>query len=391
MIRRPYWLDRIFSAWTKRPIVWLAGVRRVGKTTLARMLPDTVYLNCDLPSDVRRLDDPELFYRAQPKAAVIVMDEVHRLPDPSRVLKIASDAFPGLRILATGSSTLAATRKFRDTLAGRKHVLMLSPVLWTECEKDFSIHDLDRRLLNGGLPEFLLSPVKEETLFSEWMDSFYARDIQELFAVRERGGFLNLLRLMLRQSSGQVDYSALSRECDLSRPTVKAYLEAMTIACALFPLAPFHGGGRRELVRRPKVYGFDTGFVTYVRGWKDIRDDDRGLLWEHLVLDVLRAAIGGEGLHFWRDKSGREVDFVVRRGREVDAMECKINPDRFDPESLTIFRASYPNGLNYLVCPGTGAPYDRRFGPVTVRVTGTLDLLTIFGQRQTHEMPKVSI
>ena len=77
----------------------------------------------------------------------------------------------------------------------------------------------------------------------------------------------------------------------------------------------------------------------------------------------------------------------MRRGREVDALECKMNPERFDPESLTIFRASYPDGLNYLVCPGTGAPYDRRFGPLTVRVTGTLDLLTITGQRQTHEMP----
>ena len=98
-----------------------------------------------------------------------------------------------------------------------------------------------------------MSPVKEETLFSEWMDSFYARDIQELFAVRERAGFLNLLRLMLRQSGGQADYSALSRECDLSRPTVKAYLEAMTIACALFPLAPFHGGGRRGA--RPPAQG----------------------------------------------------------------------------------------------------------------------------------------
>lgn len=381
MIKRPYWLDRIHSAWKKRPIVWLAGVRRVGKTTLARMLPDTVYVNCDLPSDTRRLDDPELFYRSQQKDAVIVMDEIHRLTDPSRVLKIASDAFPGLRILATGSSTLAATRKFRDTLAGRKYVLILSPVLWTECESDFGILDLDRRLLNGGLPEFLLGSVKDESLFSEWMDSFYARDIQELFAVRERGGFLNLLRLMLRQSGGQADYSALSRECDLSRPTVKAYLEAMTVACALFPLTPFHGGGRRELVRRPKVYGFDTGFVTHVRGWKDIRDDDRGLLWEHLVLDILRAATGGEGVHFWRDKSGHEVDYVVRRGREVDAIECKMNPERFDPESLITFRSIYPDGLNYLVCPATGAPYDRRFGPLTLSIVTCQDLLTTFGQK----------
>ncbi len=375
MIDRPYWIARLRAAWEKRPIVWLAGVRRVGKTTLARMLSDAVYMNCDLPSVVRRMEDPELFFQSQPSGTIIVFDEVHRLSDPSRVLKIASDAFPSLQILATGSSTLAATRKFRDTLTGRKIVVTLPPVLWTECEEAFGIKDLDRRLLYGGLPEALLSPHKDDTFFAEWLDSFYARDIQELFGIRERTGFLNLLRLMLRQSGGLVDYSALSRECDLSRPTVKAYLEALSVACALNTLLPFHGGGRRELVRRPKAYGFDTGFVTFVRGWLDIREDDRGLLWEHLVLDILRAATGGEGLFYWRDKAGREVDFVARRGRETHAIECKINPDRFNPESLTVFRELYPQGRNYLVCPGVKEPYDRRAGKLILRVAGCKDLL----------------
>jgi hypothetical protein len=76
---------------------------------------------------------------------------------------------------------------------------------------------------------------------------------------------------------------------------------------------PFYGGGRRELVRRPKAYGFDTGLVTFVRGWQEIRDDDRGLLWEHLVLDVLRASVGSEGVFYWRDKSGRESAKRVRQ------------------------------------------------------------------------------
>ncbi len=334
------------------------------------IIPETVYLNCDLPSDARRLDDPELFYRALPKGSVVVLDEVHRLADPSRVLKIAADAYPHLRVLATGSSTLAATRKFRDTLTGRKSVLHLPPVLWSECRDGFGIADLDRRLLHGGLPEFLLSPEKDGTLFSEWMDSFYARDIQELFAVRERTGFLNLFRLVLRQSGGLADYSALSRECDISRQTVKKYLEALSIACAAHAVPPYHGGGRREIVKRPKVYGFDTGFVTHVRGWKDVRDEDRGLLWEHLVLDALRAETGGEGLYHWRDKSGREIDFVVRRGRDVDAVECKVNPDRFDAASLAVFRGAYPRGRNLLVCPGVREPYERRFGGLAVRVTG---------------------
>ena len=158
MIQRPYWKQRLESAWRTRPIVWLSGVRRVGKTVLSKSIPDAVYLNWDLLSTVRRLEDPESFYRALPPGSTVVLDEVHRLPDPSRVLKIASDAFPTLRILATGSSTLAATGKFRDSLTGRKWSVYLCPVLWDECLGGFGGPDLDHRLLLGGLPELLLAP-----------------------------------------------------------------------------------------------------------------------------------------------------------------------------------------------------------------------------------------
>ncbi len=50
MVKRNLWLERLQQAWSRRSIAWLSGVRRVGKTTLARMLPDAVYMNCDLPS-----------------------------------------------------------------------------------------------------------------------------------------------------------------------------------------------------------------------------------------------------------------------------------------------------------------------------------------------------
>lgn len=377
MIKRPFWLKRIEVAWKKRPIVWLAGVRRVGKTTLARMLPETLYLNCDLPSVTDRFADPEYVFRSAPES-VIILDEIHRLADPSRILKIAADAFPKIRILATGSSTLAATKKFRDALTGRKTILRLPPVLWTECREEFGIPDLDRRLLHGGLPEFLLSSAKDESLYAEWMDSFYARDIQELFAVRQRTGFLALLRLMMRQSGGLADYSALSRECDLSRPTVKAYLEAMSAACAVIAVPPYHGGGRRELVRRPKIYGFDTGFVSFVRGWKDIREEDRGLLWEHLILDILREAVGPDNVFYWRDKSGAEVDFVVRRGETVDAIECKINPGHFNPRSLVAFRNLYPKGRNFVMGPGIVDSHVRKAGGLEIRVVGGGEILRSF-------------
>lgn len=369
MLSRPYWQGKLLSAWEKRPIIWLAGVRRVGKTTLAKMIPDAFYLNCDLPSDAGRLDDPEFFFRSLPSGARVVLDEIHRLADPSRILKIAADSFPSLRILATGSSTLAATKKFRDSLTGRKVEIRLPPILWTETQEAFGIADMDRRLLHGGLPEFLLAKEKDGPLFTEWMDSFYARDVQELFAIRERTGFLNLFRLMLRQSGGLADYSALARECDISRPTVKSYLESMSTALVLAAVPPFHGGGRREIIKRPKVYGFDTGFVTHAQGRSSLRDEDRGLLWEHLALDALLVAVGPESVFFWRDKSGAEVDFVVRKGEDAWAVECKLSTRSFAPKGLAAFRALYPRGRNFLVSPFVPEPHERRFDGLTVRVS----------------------
>ncbi len=135
MIIRNFWINKIREAWKVRPVVWLSGVRRVGKTTLSKMLDEIMYLNCDLPSTWRRLQDPESFFKSLKKKEIVVFDEIHRLDDPSNLLKIAADEYPDLRILATGSSTLAATKKFRDSLTGRKHTIYLSPVLWQECQK----------------------------------------------------------------------------------------------------------------------------------------------------------------------------------------------------------------------------------------------------------------
>lgn len=369
MHERPFWIRRIEQAWERRRIAWLSGARRAGKTTLARMLPDAVYLNCDLPSVVRQLQDPEPLYESLPSKTILVLDEVHRLDDPSQVLKIAADAHPHLRILATGSSTLAATRKFRDALTGRKLEIYLAPVLWSECQAAFGGGGLDRRLLHGGLPEPLLAPDKDPAFFAEWLDSYYARDIQELFAIRDRAGFLRLLGLLLRQSGGLVEYTNLARLSELSRPTVKAHLEAMRVAHAVFLVPPFHGGGRREIVRRPRVYAFDTGFVTFAAGWDTIREEDRGPLWEHLVLDELRACGQERDLFFWRDKSGRAVDFVIRRmRRQIDAVECKVDPDRFDAESLLVFREHYPEGRNFVVSPHVKNPYTIRRRGLTIRI-----------------------
>lgn len=355
--------------------MWLSGVRRVGKTTLSQMLTDVRYLNCDLPSVQRSLEDPELFLDGLDSDTTVVFDEVHRLPDPSQVLKIAADEYPGLKVLATGSSTLAATGKFSDALTGRKFEIHLCPVTWEECLDNFGVADLDRRLLNGGLPEPLLDPKPAPEFYSEWIDSFYARDILELFNIRRREGFLALLRLLLRRSGGQVDYTSLASLTELSRLTVRAHVDAMVAAHVVRLIKPFHGGSKQEIVSRPKCYAFDTGFVAFGRGWEQIRDEDRGNLWKHLVLDSLLMRFHENDVLYWQDKSRREVDFVIRRSDGVvDTVECKISPDRLNAGPVGVFRRIYPKGANYVVTPLDREPYRIRRGELVFSVCSTRHL-----------------
>ena len=369
VVERSFWRRRIEDSWQSRSIVWLSGARRLGKTILGRGLPEVRYFNCDLPEVRARLSDPVAFLRGFPDGSRMVLDEIHRAEDPSEILKIAADEFPGLRLLATGSSSLSAGGRFRDALTGRKWTVPLTPVLWRECPDWLDAADLDRRLLHGGFPDRLLAAGPHPEWFEEWLDSFFARDIQALFSVRNRGGFLRLVSLTLAHHGGLPDASSLARDAGITRPTALAWLDLLDLCGFTVRVPPFHGGGKREIVRRPRLYALDSGLVCHARGWNALRPADRGVLWEGLVLDELRAAAPRSGIRYWRDREGREVDFVLPAGRgRVAAVEAEISPDAFSPRALRVFREAYPDGPDLLCCPFVEAPYRRRFGSREVTV-----------------------
>lgn len=365
MIDRGFWINEINRTWKQAPIVWLTGVRRSGKTTLCQTFADAKYLNCDLRQTAVLVEDPESFYRSV-KEPVVVFDEVHQLDDPSRLLKVGADVFPHLRILATGSSTLAATKKFRDTLTGRKRSVILPPVLFQELPA-FGIKDLRERLFRGGLPKALLAEQPDQGFYGEWLDSYFARDIQELFHVEKRAGFLRLLEAVLRQSGGLAEVSNFAKTCGLSRPTILNYLEVFQMTHVVHVLRPYHGGGRQEILQQPKIFGFDTGFVRYANGWNELREDDCGTLWEHLVLDTLLTYAPTSRIHFWRNKQKQEVDFIIARGRKAaDAIECKWSAAAFDPAALRAFRLLHPAGRNIVVAADLRVALHKKMGGVEV-------------------------
>ena len=174
------------------------------------------------------------------------------------------------------------------------------------------------------------------------------------------------------------EITSLAKHCGLSRPTVMNYLQVFETTHFASILRPYHAGGRREILAQPKVYAFDTGFVTHFRGWETLRPEDCGSLLEHLVLDELKAIFHTRKIQFWRDKQQREIDFVLLgKNGAVHTFECKWSADRFSTRNLNAFRQYYPNGENFLVTGGNETGLKQNTGNHLVHFCGIKNLHSV--------------
>ena len=255
-----------------------------------------------------------------------------RLPDPSELLKIAADHFPDVRIVATGSSTLQATAKFRDSLSGRKEEVWLTPMI--ESDRASAGGVLEGRLERGGLPSFYLEGGAEHDV-QEWLDSYWAKDVQELFRLERRSSFARFVELVLARSGGVFEATAFAGPAEVSRTTVASYLAALEITKVAHVVRPYSTRRSTELVHAPKVYGFDTGFVKTLRGWSECK---------------------------WR-ADGRE-----------------------DLGGLKAFRRAYPRGESFVVTSEVQRPFERELlSGVRVRYVGLADLASMVASQASRE------
>lgn len=378
IISRVFWQNLIEDAWQKKNIIWLMGVRRSGKTSLCQSLPDVYYFDCEFAKTREMLVDYEAFLKLH-TGKRIILDEIHMLSNPSEILKIAADYFPDVKIVATGSSTLGASAKFSDTLTGRKREVWLTPMLFDEMA-DFGNTDIAHRFLCGGFPSFFIETHLPEYSFKEWISAYWAKDIQELFSVAKRGSFQRFTELLLVNSGGMFEISKFTIPCEVSRETIVNYLQILEETFVVHVVRPYSTHKSVEIVKAPKVYGFDTGFVCYAKGRDSLRPEDYGFMWEHLVLNQIHGALQTRSINYWRDKRGYEIDFVIQhRGHEVvTAIECKFSITGPDLNIVSIgknfqmFRENYPNGLNIVVAYSIDKSFTRMYKDIEIQFM-TLD------------------
>ena len=375
VIKRRFWLEKISDSWKRKSVIWLSGIRRAGKTFLCRSIENTEFFDCEIQKTRRELEDAEAFLKSLGKNKTIVLDEVHRLNNPSEILKIAADYFPHIKVIATGSSSLSASRKFRDTLTDRKTNLWLTPMT-SEDLFDFKNEKVEHRFLFGGLPPFFLSKDIPERSFQDWMDSYWAKDIQELFRLMNRASFQKFLELLFTQSGGIFEATRFTKPCEVSRTAINNYLKALEETYVAHIIKPFSTYKPTEIISAPKVYGFDTGFISYHKGWEKLRSEDMGFLWEHFVLNEIFAHRQSRKILYWRDKRGHEVDFIIQnRGKEPIAIECKWKSDHFNSSGIEAFRRQYLKGKNFVVAQDVNRQLKKTFGEIEVTFISLRDLI----------------
>ncbi len=322
------------------PAVVLLGPRQVGKTTLAlaegQAHAGSLYLDLELPSAQRQLDDPEAFLLTH-RNRLVILDEVQRLPEIFAVLRAIIDirirsGEPSGQFLLLGSATGVLLQQSSESLAGRMVQLELSPLQAREimAASDPLAQPLHMLWIRGGFPLSWLAKKDSESF--RWREAFIAtyleRDIPAL-GPRIPATSLRRLWTMLAHLQGSLlNYSQLATALAISGQLVHRYVDILCDLMLLRRLAAWHGNVGKRLVKSPKVYVRDSGLVHALLGLTSyesvLSHPVAGLSWEGFVIEQIMSAAPSLDYSFYRTAQGAEADLVIDfRHGQVWVVEIK--------------------------------------------------------------------
>jgi predicted AAA+ superfamily ATPase len=307
--------------------ILLIGPRRAGKTTLGKYLSHALiqqgrfnqllYLNCDLFAVREWLKSPLFITEALKQfnlvAPIIFIDEVQRLATPGLLLKTIADLQLPVKLIASGSSQLEIKSKVQENLTGRNVSSLVLPLSFGEWD---ACSHLEALLCYGAYPQIIASQQKEWLLGQIYQD-YINKDIIEFLKLARPDHIQTLLGLIAHSSGQLVNYNQLACDCQTSVTDLRHYLDALQQTYVIAMITPFVGNKRTELTSNPILYFIDNGFRNYaLRNFTALSTrTDAGLLVEGLVFQELYKYITQHflnyAIHYWRTKSGAEVDFVV--------------------------------------------------------------------------------
>lgn len=354
-----FYEDKFYALATVGKVLVIYGPRQVGKTSLVnRMIGDNKKI---FKGDGNDTDLQEILGSLKLTAIlnafrgyeIVFIDEAQKIEPIGDALKLLVDHIPGIRVIASGSSSFDLSNKIGEPLVGRQIVKMLYPVSIIELMEDFGGMDvmsqLESLMIFGSYPEILVAEndqYKEDTLISI-RNSLLLKDILELENVKNSSKLMDLLRLLAFQIGMEVSLNELSKQLQIAKQTVERYLDLLEKIFIIKKVQAFSSNLRKEITKTHRYYFWDNGIRNAViNNFNPLKlRNDRGMLWENLMFTERMKTREYLRIHsnnyFWRTYDQKEVDMVEEREGKLYGYEFKWQSKKTKPPKLWL--ETYPN------------------------------------------------
>lgn len=316
------------------PAVALIGPRQVGKTTLALDIAaqrPSIYLDLESDADRAKLAEPEL-YLAEHEDKLVILDEVHRLPDLFQNLRGLIDrgrrnGRKAGRFLLLGSASIDLLKQSGETLAGRIAYLEMQPIDGLEVSRQ----DMNRLWVRGGFPDSFLatSDRMSQRWRQDFIRSYLERDIPLLGPRIPAETLRRFWTMLAHHQSSLLNAADFARALGVDGKTVASYLDLLVDLLLVRRLEPWHANMGKRLVKSPRITVRDSGLTHTLLGLGTLDDilghPIAGASWESFVIETLLAcAPHGTQANFYRTAAGAEIDLLLTLpGQNLWAIEIK--------------------------------------------------------------------
>lgn len=326
---RPRYLEQEILADLKEKMIFIAGPRQVGKTTLARSIArghsPYSYFNWDDSNDRKTI----LAGKFDPKSNLLIFDEIHKYPKWKNLIKGIFDKHKDrFSIIVTGSARLDLYRKGGDSLQGRYYHYRLHPFSLAELLKEkpkiipfqeLHFSSTAQKKLNqafdllwkfGGFPEPLFKKEERELrrFHSARLDRLIKEDIRDATILRDIASIQLLADLLPSKVASLFSINSLKEDLQVTHKTLSLWVDALERFYYHFRIYPFYSHSMKSLRKEPKLYLWDWSELTSESAKLENMVASHLLKFVHFLID--REGYKAE-LFFLRDIEGREVDFLV--------------------------------------------------------------------------------
>lgn len=318
---------------SKFKCVAVTGARQCGKTTLVKQtfnkLPYVSLENMDTRQFA--LDDPRGFLQTYVNGAIF--DEIQRTPQLFSYLQEFLDNTNNKgRFILTGSNNFLLQQSITQSLAGRVGYLTLLPFSLKELASINALPDSDLSLMkNGFYPPIYDQQIPPNDWCPNYIKTYIERDVRQIKNISDLIVFERFMKILAARTGQEFNASALALDTGVDVKTIQSWIGILESSYIIYLLKPHYKNFNKTIVKRPKIYFYDTALVCSLIGILNEEQLDlnpaKGAIFENMVINEFVKNCTNQGveinLFYWRDKTGHEIDLIIDEYPELLPIEIK--------------------------------------------------------------------